>query len=78
MQADDSGAHHGEDREPIDEQSRAQAIEVLRDALGWELSAERWEQVEQIISATSSALAANDARFLRQALTELELYDPVR
>jgi hypothetical protein len=57
--------------------AREEAIAVLRDALGWNMTAARWAQVGDAVEEIASAAAASpDA--LWEASSGLELYAPQR
>jgi hypothetical protein len=62
----------------LDDETSAEALDVLGDLLEWQLAPQRWERVEQIVVAMAEALAAGDADGLREATAELELAGPVR
>ena len=57
---------------------RAEALEVVLDALEWRLTKARWQAVEQAILAMRAALAADDLEALAGATTDLELAGPLR
>jgi hypothetical protein len=63
---------------PFDDETKADALDVLNDLLEWQLAAQRWERVERIVDALAEALAAGDADALREATAELEVAGPVR
>jgi hypothetical protein len=78
MRAHDDEA--GPRRAPVDldGETRADALDVLRDLLDWRMAPARWEQVERLVAAMDSALADGDVNALRRATIELELASPVR
>lgn len=57
---------------------RLAALEVLTDALEWELPEARWQRVAEIVQAMDDALAGEDPAALDYATSELELAGPVR
>jgi phage tail protein X len=57
---------------------RAEALDVISDALSWRLAGTRWAAIEQVLAAMDAALAAGDVTALATATTDLELAGPVR
>jgi CATRA-associated small protein len=57
---------------------RAEALDVISDALSWRLAGTRWAAIEQVLVAMDAALAAGDVTALATATTDLELAGPVR
>jgi hypothetical protein len=57
---------------------RAEALEVVSDALQWRLAGERWQAIGQILAAMDAAVAAGDTDALAAATADLELAGPVR
>ena len=57
---------------------RTEALDVLSDALSWQLAGRRWAAIEQVLAAMDAALAAGDVTALATATTDLELAGPVR
>jgi hypothetical protein len=57
---------------------RAEALDVISDALVWRLADARWSAIEETLAAMDAALAANDAKALAAATIDLELAGPVR
>jgi hypothetical protein len=57
---------------------RADALDVISDALSWRLADTRWAAIEQVLAAMDAALAASDVATLAAATTDLELAGPVR
>lgn len=57
---------------------RAEALDVLSDALLWQLAEERWQPIEQILTAMDAALAHGDMDALAAATADLELAGPLR
>jgi hypothetical protein len=57
---------------------RADALDVLSDALSWRLADARWAAIDQVIAAMSAALEADDVAALAAATADLELAGPVR
>lgn len=62
----------------LDDELRADAIDVLRDALEWRLTGRRWSAVEAAVSSLTAAWRAGDIAALRTGVYELELAGPVR
>ncbi len=62
----------------LDDELRADAINVLRDALEWRLTGPRWSAVETAVAVVTAAWRAGDVAALREAVYELELAGPVR
>jgi hypothetical protein len=58
--------------------ARAQALGAASDALGWRLTGERWETIQQVLAAMAVALETDDLDALKAATAELELVGPVR
>lgn len=58
--------------------ARDEALAVLRDALGWNLSLRRWEQVQDTVTEMAAAVAAASTNSLWQMTGRLELSSPVR
>lgn len=54
------------------------ALDVLRNALEWQLPAHRWADVDRAVQAMVKALAQGDETAFLQAEGELELAGPVR
>ena len=54
------------------------ALDVLGDALRWQLPAARWRQVDDAVLAMAEALARDDEEAFRRATSDLELAGPVR
>ncbi|MEU5634102.1 CATRA system-associated protein [Streptomyces rishiriensis] len=65
-------------RQMIDDETRTDAVEVLRDLLEWQLSPRRWDRVQPLVDALADALAAGDGDGVRAVTAELELSGPVR
>lgn len=57
---------------------RAEALDVISDALQWRLSDARWQAIEPVLVAMSAALAADDPGALTAATADLELAGPTR
>lgn len=57
---------------------KADAIDVLRDVLGWELALPRWQEVERIVASIEAALTVADVDAVRDATVDLKLLGPVR
>src|ERR1700761_6913165 len=69
---------------PIGDQSRdgvtarAEALEIVLDALQWELAENRWATVEEALEGMEAAVLADDVRALGVATAKLELAGPLR
>lgn len=57
---------------------RAEARDVLSDALQWQLAETRWLAIQQILVAMEAALAGDDIDALAVATADLELAGPLR
>lgn len=57
---------------------RAEALDVISDALQWQLTQARWDAIEQILAELDAALTAGDIDALVKATAELELAGPLR
>jgi hypothetical protein len=57
---------------------RAEALDVVFDALHWRLADARWQTIEQVLIAMDAALAAGDLDALAAASADLELAGPLR
>jgi hypothetical protein len=62
----------------LDPTTRQSACEVLRDATNWELSAHRWDQIDEVLDRFEKALLERDVKALRAATMDLELAGPLR
>jgi hypothetical protein len=57
---------------------RAEALDVVSDALRWLLTETRWPAVEQLVVAMETAVETADRNALEEATAELELAGPLR
>ncbi|HUY46730.1 MAG TPA: CATRA system-associated protein [Streptosporangiaceae bacterium] len=57
---------------------RAEALDVVSDALQWRLAEARWQAIEQVLSAMDAALEADNLDALAAATADLELAGPLR
>jgi hypothetical protein len=57
---------------------RADALDVISDALSWQLAATCWAAIERVLVTMDTALAAGDVAALAAATADLELVGPVR
>jgi hypothetical protein len=57
---------------------RAEALDVVSDALQWRLADARWQAIEQVLVAMDAALEADDLEALAAAAADLELAGPLR
>ena len=62
----------------MQDDDRQDALDVLGDALRWQLPSSRWSEIERVVQALAEALADDDYPAIRQAVAELELLGPVR
>ena len=62
----------------LDDDVRADALDVLTDALQWRLTEPRWSAVRTAVDALAAAVRAGDAVAVRAAVADLELLGPVR
>ncbi|TCK22266.1 CATRA system-associated protein [Pseudonocardia endophytica] len=62
----------------LDEDLRADAIDVLKDAASWSLGGPRWGAVAGALSTMGDAARAGDVDAFRRAVYALELAGPVR
>jgi CATRA-Associated Small Protein len=57
---------------------RAEALDVLSDALQWQLAETRWPAIEQVLAAMDAAVTGRDLHALMAATADLELAGPLR
>jgi len=57
---------------------RAEALDIVLDALEWQLAGARWQAVTAALTAMETALATGDPEALMAATADLELAGPVR
>ncbi len=62
----------------VDSLAREDALDVLRDARAWQLTAGRWKVVAQTVDALGAALVVGDTAAFREAVGELERVGPIR
>ncbi len=62
----------------LDDEVRADALDVLTDALQWRLTEARWAAFRTAVGTLAAALRAGDGEAVRAAVAELELLGPVR
>jgi hypothetical protein len=58
--------------------ARAEALDVVSDALQWRLTEARWQAIEPVLLAMNAALAAGDLHALEAAAADLGLAGPLR
>ena len=58
--------------------TRQDALDVLRNALTWELPVQRWESVRRAVVQLADALAVDDEEAITEAVLNLEQSGPVR
>lgn len=63
---------------PAREALLANACDILREMLEWELAPARWDSAAQILEVLAGAVESDDLATMRQAVTDLELHGPVR
>ncbi len=66
------------DTHPLDDDVRADALDVLTDALQWRLTEARWAAIRTVVDALAAAVHTGDAEAVRTAVADLELLGPVR
>jgi hypothetical protein len=66
------------DEHTTEAEERAEALEVLQDALEWQLHPSRWERIEPVVTALADALDRGDRQAVVAATVELELAGPLR
>lgn len=59
-------------------QVQAEALDVLSEALLWQLSESRWQKIEPVLAAMAAALQSGDTDALAAATADLELAGPLR
>lgn len=74
----DSMGAGGRSTVDADSLAREDALDVLRDALEWQLTADRWKAVEQTVDALDTALVVGDTAAFREAVCYLERVGPIR
>jgi len=57
---------------------RAEALDVVSDALQWQLAGARWQAIERVLIAMDAALQVGDPEALAAASADLELAGPLR
>jgi hypothetical protein len=57
---------------------RAEALDVLSDAMCWQVSEARWGEITRALEAMVAALEGGDAAALAVATVDLELAGPLR
>lgn len=57
---------------------RAEALDVLSDAMFWRVSQARWGEITRVLKAMTAALDSGDAAALAAAILDLELAGPLR
>ena len=57
---------------------RTEALDVVSDALQWQLADARWQAIEQMLAAMAAALEVDDLEALAAATADLELAGPLR
>ncbi len=57
---------------------QAEALDVLSDALQWQLAKARWQVIELILNAMEAALETGDVEALAVATADLEMAGPLR
>ena len=62
----------------LDDQVRADALDVLTDALQWRLGEARWAAIDAAVAELAAAVRAGDVEAAVAAVAELELLGPVR
>ncbi|OAA27405.1 hypothetical protein UG55_100856 [Frankia sp. EI5c] len=62
----------------VDEETRREACDVLRDALDWTTTAQRWAQIDEVVVRIRAAFTAGHDGDLLTATADLEILDPRR
>lgn len=62
----------------LDEEECADALDVLRDALQWQLTEARWAAVRPVVDELAAAVRDGRVDVARAAIADLELLGPVR
>jgi hypothetical protein len=62
----------------VQDDDRQDALDVLDDALFWQLPPGRWVEIERVVRALDQALTNEDDASFRRATADLELLGPVR
>lgn len=62
----------------LDDDVRADALDVLVDTLQWRLTEPRWVAIRAAVDALAAAVRAGDVEAVRAAVADLELLGPVR
>lgn len=62
----------------LDPALREDALDVVRDAVRWRLTARRWAGVAEVVAGLDAAMRAGDADAVWARVYELELAGPVR
>lgn len=62
----------------MDQESVADALDVLEAVATWELAEERWIRVTDALAGFARAVRDSDVTALRAAIVDLELASPVR
>jgi hypothetical protein len=62
----------------LDEETRTDALDVLRDALQWRLTEARWSAVGPVVGTLAAAVRDGRTDDVRSATADLELLGPVR
>lgn len=60
------------------QRARQEAVATLQSVLHWNLSPMRWEQVREVLTAMTAAVAVPSPAALRDVTETLELHMPVR
>ncbi|MFY1659699.1 CATRA system-associated protein [Micromonospora sp. WMMD1274] len=61
-----------------DDETAQDAVDVLQDLVLWEMTAQRWEHIAEILRRIERAWDTGEAIELRDAITDLEINGPVR
>jgi hypothetical protein len=62
----------------VDERVGDEALDILYEASGWRLAANRWSEVERLLRRLTEALSAGDVAAFQQATHDLEAAGPRR
>jgi hypothetical protein len=77
MRMDDVSSQ-GQESLSIDHETRAEALDILRDVGEWQFVPERWDEVAKLLGSMADGLAHGDVAAVRAATIDLELISPLR
>lgn len=62
----------------IDDEAKAEALDILTEIPSWRMPEPRWDHVAELVDAIGTALTTGDPDMLRTARNFLELASPFR